>query len=184
MVQGWPAQSHSSFLFLGLGSLCPDAEVLTLPSWSRMFSWFSLNYVFSDPLCFTSKPDLSSSPKPSWSPKKPVFVPLVFLFLQGRESRISKLLNPHTSYTYTYAGPMGLETPSVFCFTGSHFWLPLVHSSSFFFFSPAFLWPCVGYFSLVSLLLFIFCIGQLTKCLTLYKSAHLSRFFPREDIFV
>lgn len=115
-----------------------------------MFSWFSLNYVFSDPLCFTSKPDLSSSPKLSWSPKKPVFVPLVFLFLQGRESRISKLLNPHTSYTYTYAGPMGLETPSVFCFTGSHFWLPLVHSSSFFFF-PLHFYDHVWVISLLSL---------------------------------
>jgi len=86
---------------------------------------------------------------------------------------------------HNYVDPIRLENPV--CLFVLFYWLwflaSFVHDSSF---SPTFLWPYVGDASFLSLLLYIFCISQLTKSsvLPFYKLAHFSSFFSEEDIFV
>lgn len=127
------------------------------PQLKPVFFWFPLNCVFPDAVCFTPKPNLSSAPKLSWSLKKTVPTTPWFFISQDGESGISFFI-PLPPMCTSMWDPWG-QKPSVF------HWLSLlasiVDSSSFSL--PAFLWPHVSYFSLLSLLLFIFYISQLTK---------------------
>lgn len=122
-------------------------EVLSSPQLKPVFFGFPLNCVFPNTVCFTSKPNLSSVPKLSWSLKKTVFPTYA-------ESGINSFIPLPPTCTSTWA-PMGSETLCISLLAS------IVDSSSFPL--PAFLWLREGCFSLFSLLLFIFYIGQLTK---------------------